>query len=101
MPVPPAHPIAYGPDENCTLDTCDVETSIYGYRPSIAANTIFLVLFVLCMFIHIFQGIRWRTWFFMGAMIWGCLSEILGYSGRIILWQNPFSFPGFLMQISN
>jgi len=50
--------------------------------------------------IHLALGIKWRTWFFVGAIAWGCLAEILGYGGRIQLWQDPFSFTGFLMQIS-
>ena len=91
--------ITYGPKENCTLATCDPSTSVYAYRPSIEANTIFLALFGLSMIIHIAQGIRWRTWPFMIAMVLGCITEMIGYGGRIKLWQNPFSFPGFIMQI--
>ena len=92
--------ISYGPDENCTLQTCDVSTGVYKYRPSLAANTVFLVLFGISMVVHILQGFRWKTWAFLFAMFWGCVSEMIGYGGRIILWQNPFSFPGFLIQIS-
>ena len=33
----------------------------------------------------------------MGA---GCVSEIIGYGGRVMLWENPFGFAGFLIQIS-
>lgn len=29
----------------------------------------------------------------------GCITEILGYGGRVILFYNPFSFAGFMMQI--
>jgi len=33
-------------------------------------------------------------------MIFGCISDILGYGGRIMLWQDPFSFPAFMIQIT-
>ena len=36
----------------------------------------------------------------MFAMFWGCIAEMIGYGGRIMLWEDPFSFTGFLMQIS-
>ena len=92
--------ISYGPDENCTLTTCDVSSSVYQYRPSIAANAIFIALFGISLIVHIYQGIRWRSWFFTFVMFWGCVAEMIGYGGRVILWKNPFSFPGFLTQIS-
>ncbi|KAJ9640543.1 Envelope glycoprotein gp160 [Coniosporium apollinis] len=34
-------------------------------------------------------------------MFWGCVAEMIGYGGRIMMWQDPFSFPGFLIQISD
>ena len=100
MPLANESLIAYGPNETCTVSTCDVSRSIYQYRPSLGANIAFLVLFAIALFIHIAQGIRWRSWAFLFAMFWGCVAEIIGYGGRIMLWQNPFSFPGFLTQIS-
>ncbi len=33
-------------------------------------------------------------------MMIGCICDILGYGGRIMLWQNPFSFTGFMIQIT-
>ena len=63
--------IAFGPDANCTLDLCPVEWSVYQYRPSIPANSVFLALFGIAMFIHIYLGIRWRSWGYMVIMmIW-------------------------------
>jgi len=91
--------VSYGPDANCTLEVCPITASVYEYRLSLAANAVFIALFSVALILHIVQGVRWRTWFFMGAMICGCLSEIIGYGGRIMLYENPFSFTGFLMQI--
>ena len=35
---------------SCTLDNCDVTASLYGYRPSLAANAFFVA--VLFLFRH-------------------------------------------------
>ncbi|KAL6722288.1 hypothetical protein ACLMJK_001395 [Lecanora helva] len=93
----------YGPDANCTLTPgplyCLPVYSVYQYRPALSANITFLVLFSLALFIHVGLGIKYRTVTFATVITCGCLSEIIGYAGRIMLYQNPFTFTGFLMQI--
>ncbi|KAG5994920.1 hypothetical protein E4U54_003001 [Claviceps lovelessii] len=89
----------FGPDSNCDLNTCPVELSLYTYRPSLAANATFLALFVLIGLVHGYLGYRWRSWGFMVGMLLGCMSEVIGYAGRIMLYNNPFSFAGFMIQI--
>ena len=32
-------------------------------------------------------------------MVLGCIVEIVGYIGRILMWYNPFSFIGFIIEI--
>ncbi|GAA5845719.1 hypothetical protein JCM5353_001688 [Sporobolomyces roseus] len=55
----------------------------YGYSPSIAMNTIFLVLFTISLLAHTVQlGIARRTWF-MTVMPIGCLLEVIGYAFRL------------------
>lgn len=95
------HPgyITFGGDANCTLANCPAEWSIYGFRPSLPANITFPILFALIGITHIFLGIRWKSWGFMTGMLMGCVSEIIGYIGRIMLYNNPFSFIGFMVQI--
>lgn len=51
------------------------------------------------MALHIFQGIKMKTWGFMASMMAGCILEIIGYVGRLIIHDNPFDFIGFLLQI--
>lgn len=89
----------FGPDANCTLALCPVEWSVYGYRPGLATNSVFLAIFGVAMLFHIYLGIRWRQWFFMSFMVLGCIDEMAGYGGRIMLYNNPFDFNGFIMQI--
>ncbi|QYS95805.1 hypothetical protein H0G86_003079 [Trichoderma simmonsii] len=99
IPGTPGGYVVFGPQANCTLDVCPVEWSVYKYRPSIAANSVFIALFAIAISIHAFLGVRWRQWNFMTLMIFGCLVEIGGYAGRLVLYNNPFSFGGFMDQI--
>ncbi|OLN96108.1 Sphingoid long-chain base transporter RSB1-like protein 6 [Colletotrichum chlorophyti] len=90
---------SFGPKANCTLEVCPLEASLLQYQPSIPVNGTFIALFSVAMIIHAFQGFRSKHWGFMASMIGGCLLEIIGYVGRLILYENPFSFGGFLLQI--
>ncbi|WYZ40748.1 hypothetical protein EsH8_IV_001089 [Colletotrichum jinshuiense] len=100
-PPPPLPPyvVIFGPKANCTLELCPLEYSLYKYRPNLAVNILFLALFALAGAVHIVLGVRWRTWWFMAFMLAGCLSEIIGYVGRIVMYNNPFEFVAFMLQI--
>ncbi|KAM3465064.1 hypothetical protein NHJ6243_001863 [Beauveria neobassiana] len=89
----------FGPNSPCSLNNCPVEWSMLGYRPSLAANVVFLVLFAAVGAVHAYLGVRWRSWGFAAGMLLGCVTEILGYVGRIMMWHNPFSYYGFMIQI--
>ncbi|KAH7041328.1 parasitic phase-specific protein PSP-1 [Microdochium trichocladiopsis] len=95
------HPtlIPFGPKSNCNLDVCPLEWTIFKYRPSMAASISFIALYSLLMCFHIYLGFRWRSWWFTICVALGCVEEILGYAGRIILYHNPFNFAGFMLQI--
>ena len=95
MVVPPPAP------DYCTNVTpeCPVEGTIYGYYPSIGWNSGFAGFFGFCLLVHVFLGIRYKTWTFMIAMSLGCIGEVIGYIGRILMWDNPFDEAGFQMQI--
>ncbi|CAG9946285.1 unnamed protein product [Clonostachys rosea f. rosea IK726] len=91
--------IAFGPDANCTLALCPLEASLLQYRPSLPASITFISVFGLSLLVHTAQGIRSKSWGFMSCMISGCIFEVVGYIGRIIINDNPFDFGGFLIQI--
>ncbi|PKS08148.1 hypothetical protein jhhlp_005424 [Lomentospora prolificans] len=91
--------IAFGPAANCTLDICPIEASLLRYQPNTPSTIVFLVVFALSMIVHTYQGVRTKAWGFMASMISGCILEIVGYIGRLIIHSNPFSFEGFLIQI--
>ncbi|KAF4450573.1 hypothetical protein F53441_6353 [Fusarium austroafricanum] len=99
QPPLPGGFIVFGPDSNCTLALCPVQWSVYKYRPSLAANITFIVLFAIAMGTHVVLGIRWKQWFYASFMSLGCLFEIVGYIGRIIMYNNPFNFVGFITQV--
>lgn len=96
---PPPGTIVFGPDSNCTLAICPLELSVYKYRPSLPANAVLMALIFVAMNVHMYLGFRWRTWWFTAFMLAGCGVEIIGYVGRILLYRNPFSFTGFLIQV--
>ncbi|KAI1100335.1 parasitic phase-specific protein PSP-1 [Jackrogersella minutella] len=98
MSLPPGV-ITFGPKATCTLETCPIEWSVYGYRPSLVANIIFIVLFALGGVIHAILGFKWKTWWFMCCMIVCSINAGIGYGGRVWLWYDPFSFEAFLMQM--
>jgi len=76
-----------------------VEGTLYGYRPNMGANAFFAAIFGICGIIQLGLGIRYRTWTFMIALTLGCLGEVIGYAGRIILNDNPYDDNGFTTQI--
>ena len=91
--------LAGGEMVNCTLPICPIELSTYGYRASLPFSALAMAVFALCAATQVFLGLRYKTWGFMTAMLLGCATEILGYAGRIMMWQNPWDDAGFIMQI--
>ncbi|KAL1957830.1 hypothetical protein VTO42DRAFT_5395 [Malbranchea cinnamomea] len=83
----------------CTLDTCPIEASIYKYRPALGANITFLAVFAVSGLVHTAQLVLWRNYAFASLVVVGCVTEVIGYVGRVWLYYNPFSFDAFLMQI--
>jgi hypothetical protein len=96
----PPNVVVFGPKANCTLEICPVQFSVYGYRPSLAANGAFIGLYIIAMIVHAYLGfIRWKTPWFAGCMVVGAINAIIGYTGRVMMYYNPFDFAAFMMQI--
>ncbi|KAM5346396.1 hypothetical protein ACJ41O_009401 [Fusarium nematophilum] len=91
--------VTFGPRANCTLDICPLEASLLRYQPNIPSTAVFMAVFGISLLVHAFQGWKSKMWGFMGSMMAGCILEIIGYAGRLIIHDNPFDFNGFLMQI--
>ncbi|KAM0439643.1 hypothetical protein ACHAPT_000735 [Fusarium lateritium] len=86
--------------EHPKADICDNVKSFYQYRVDLAPNAAFLAIFAASMigFIATWIVTRRGTAFNV-ALILGLICEVLGYIGRIMSWQNPWSENGFLIQI--
>ncbi|CAG8908303.1 unnamed protein product [Penicillium egyptiacum] len=101
---------------------CPVEGTIYGYAPDLVISVEFCLIFGVCSLIQLGQMIRWRLWSFSISVILGSLTEVIGkskwtsigttpglfrreltkqigYFGRILLHENPYSSAGFKTQI--
>ncbi|KAJ4291612.1 hypothetical protein N0V90_009507 [Kalmusia sp. IMI 367209] len=96
----PNYLIPFGPSANCTLEICPLEWSVFRYQPSIPANATILAMFGILFLVHTVQGIWYKTYAYMGCILAGCVLQVVGYVGRIMLHDNPFDFNAFLMQIS-
>ncbi|KEQ92110.1 hypothetical protein AUEXF2481DRAFT_8073 [Aureobasidium subglaciale EXF-2481] len=83
----------------CTFTTCSIKQSIFQYRPSLAANSVFIALFGLSLIIHVFEGVFYKQKTFAMLMSLGCICEMIGYGGRILMWKDPWGFNGFIIQI--
>lgn len=66
------------PDRNCTIDTCPVQDSVYGYYPSKPVNLLFAVLFAIAGIAQLWQGIKWKSWTFLIALAVGSVGETIG-----------------------
>jgi hypothetical protein len=84
----------------CSLEDCPIEWSVFQYQPNLAANALFVAIFGTSMLVHLYQGYRWKQWTFASLVALGCASEIIGYGGRLIMHDDPWSFEGFMLQIS-
>lgn len=85
---------------DCSLETCSIEWPIFQYQPNLAANALFIAIFGTSMLVHLYQGYRWKQWTFAGLVALGCACEMIGYGGRLIMHADPWSFDGFMLQIS-
>ncbi|KAH7112748.1 RTA1 like protein-domain-containing protein [Dactylonectria estremocensis] len=84
------------PDETVCADVPDY----YQYRVDMAPNAAFLAVFGASMIGYIVTWIvaRYSTAFNV-AILLGLICEVLGYAGRIMSADNPWSENGFLIQI--
>ena len=57
---------------------CTVEDTIYGYYPSLGANLFFAILFGIFLILQTGLGLTRKSWFYTGAMMFGCFGECVG-----------------------
>ncbi|KAI5294646.1 hypothetical protein KEM52_003530 [Ascosphaera acerosa] len=89
--------------DGCTKELCPIEDTIYGYQPSLGANGTFLALFAFSGVLQAAEGLYFRKtgglYSYSLPIVLGCITEVLGYIGRVMQWYDPFNVNGFYMQI--
>lgn len=78
---------------------CPVENSVYGYYPHLGINVFLVTTFSCLAVIHVYLGIRKKTYFYAGLLILSCAGEVGGYVGRLMLHRNPYDDIGFSLEI--
>ena len=78
---------------------CPLSATTYGYYPNLSANSFFIALFGLCLFLQLVLGTWRKTWTWLVVLTIGTFGEAVGYIGRIIMHGNPWSGAGFKTQI--
>jgi hypothetical protein len=83
---------------NCTVETCPILSSFYNYRINLAPNITFLVLFSLAVpwFVGVWLYTKQGYWF-TTAILLGLAAEIIGYTGRIISYNDQWNQNGFII----
>ena len=82
---------------SCTLQTCCWQQGIVQYPPNLAASVAYLTIFVLFLLSQFGIGLWYRTWGFFVGMVCGLILEVIGYTGRLLVRQNPFNISIFLV----
>lgn len=79
-PQPTVLPATEHSTQNCTSESiyCPVDLTIYGYAPSLGANAFFCAFFAIACLINFVAGIRFKTWTYMIALVFGTLGEAIG-----------------------
>jgi hypothetical protein len=81
----------------CTIETCELSTSPYGYRPSIAANSIFLGVASICLANCVAGTVRSRRGGAFGVvMALACVLEMFGYADRLVGRRSPWDVYPFV-----
>ncbi|KAK4507726.1 hypothetical protein PRZ48_001461 [Zasmidium cellare] len=79
---------------SCTLATCSVEIyGWYSYIPNVPANIVYLAIFGILAFAQLFLAIKYRVWgAFAGGLVLGCVTEAIGYVGRVLQGEGDGIF---------
>lgn len=79
----------------CTLATCDVSDSPYGYRPALTGSAVFAAVSALCLVINGAVAARstqrHATAPFSVIATLACVLELLGWVDRMAGWTDPWA----------
>lgn len=100
VPLPPYQSIYWTEPQLCNYTTCPLDPfgQLY-YRPNLGGNALYLAIFVLGLLIAGGLSVKYKTWGYLAAIIGGAGLEIIGYIGRIMLWQDDFNNNNFIIYL--
>ncbi|KXH53779.1 sphingoid long-chain base transporter RSB1 [Colletotrichum simmondsii] len=79
----------------CTLTTCDVSDSPYGYRPALTGSAVFATVSALCLVINGAVAARSTQRHaatpFSVIVALACVLELLGWVDRMAGWSDPWA----------
>ncbi|KAL9944755.1 hypothetical protein D7B24_006681 [Verticillium nonalfalfae] len=75
----------------------DTPVIIYGYTPSFALAVLAAVLFLLLAIVHLWQSLRYKSYYFLTFPI-GLVLEVVGYVPRALsAKKNPYNLIYFIL----
>ncbi|KAK2022388.1 hypothetical protein LX32DRAFT_657734 [Colletotrichum zoysiae] len=85
----------------CTLSTCDVSESPYGFRPALTASAIFATVSAVCLVINGAVAARsarrhYAATPFSVIVTLACVLEMLGWVDRMAGWSDPWAVYPFM-----
>ncbi|KAI0114383.1 RTA1-domain-containing protein [Nemania sp. FL0031] len=87
--------------DDCTLDTCSVSDSYYGYRPNLGIDIFFAIVYFAIISHCLFVAIKKRVWLgYTIATLIGAILELIGFIARIYGYVQPFLRNGWIIQYS-
>lgn len=73
---------------DCSQNDCPVPAGFFSYQPSRQGNAVMLAAFALLVPVTLGFGYRLRTPVFALTLTTGLVLEVLGFTGRVMLYQN-------------
>ncbi|KJA24390.1 hypothetical protein HYPSUDRAFT_162133 [Hypholoma sublateritium FD-334 SS-4] len=103
-PPPNTHPIQLLTCEDTMagfgVDESNPDLVWYGYIPSKAITIIFVLLFNTSSILHLWQAVKYRTWFMLGTAFLCGGMETIGWAARFYSSLHPTSSMAYKIQTS-
>lgn len=79
-------------------ELCPVEDTLFGSYLNTGASAFYTASYGLLLVAQFYLSTKSKAWSFSVWFAAGCMVEMVGWIGRILLSKNPWSFGGFVVQ---
>ena len=79
-------------------EICPVEATLFGSYLNTGASAFFTATYALLLAAQFYLTYKSKAWTFSAWFTTGCIIELVGCVGRILLSKNPWSFGAFVVQ---